>query len=365
MYVVTICILVCLLFTFRECKDKMKNGMAFGFAIVTFLGCIHYDYGNDYMSYYQIFKEVEKTDFNLNSVLNEDIYHESGWIFINYIFKYLGGFFVLVAFLNILQNIIVYRFIKNEVEKKWWLLATFIYLVTVELYLYNFSMMRQSFVVYMFLGMWPFIKKRNWIIPFIVLYLCSYVHSSGKFLMPFAFWGFVPLRNSKLMGFGSLGLFFLLWLSVDILNNLLMYTLNSEDVQKYFDRYGGVGKSKLSIGIGFLIQLLPFFIAIYALIKEKVMEQEHKRLLCLGILGFMVTPFTTYLPLLGRFGIYFTVFRIGAIPIIYNSIEKTTNRNILLSLFVLITFYDYFKFFSLESWRDSYSTFNTIFDILQ
>ena len=144
-----------------------------------------------------------------------------------------------------------------------------------------------------------------------------------------------------------------------------MYTLNSEDVQKYFDRYGGVGKSKLSIGIGFLIQLLPFFIAIYALIKEKVMEQEHKRLLCLGILGFMVTPFTTYLPLLGRFGIYFTVFRIGAIPIIYNSIEKTTNRNILLSLFVLITFYDYFKFFSLESWRDSYSTFNTIFDILQ
>ena len=28
-----------------------------GFVLVTFLGCVHYDYGNDYMSYVDIYNE--------------------------------------------------------------------------------------------------------------------------------------------------------------------------------------------------------------------------------------------------------------------------------------------------------------------
>lgn len=154
MYIVLFCSLVALLFTHLETKGKMKGGMKLGFILITLLGVIHYDYGNDYMPYYELSNQVTKYSFNLKAILAKEYYRDPGWVILCFLFKPIGGFFMMVAVLNVIQNCIVYRFIRRNVEKKWWVMALFVYLFVTGYYLMAFSMMRQMFVVIMFLGMW-------------------------------------------------------------------------------------------------------------------------------------------------------------------------------------------------------------------
>ena len=47
MYIVIICSLIALLLTYLESTNQVKGGMKWGLVMVTILGMIHYDYGND------------------------------------------------------------------------------------------------------------------------------------------------------------------------------------------------------------------------------------------------------------------------------------------------------------------------------
>ena len=109
---------------------------------------IHYDYGNDYMPYYNVYKQVTSYRFDLSGILAGDYFREPGWVLLCWFFKPIGGFFMMVAVLNLIENMLVYRTIKIYVEKKWWPLSVFIYLFSTSLYLLNFSMMRQKFIAF-------------------------------------------------------------------------------------------------------------------------------------------------------------------------------------------------------------------------
>ena len=116
MYIVIFCSLIALLLTYLESTDQAEGGMKWGFVIVTILGMIHYDYGNDYMSYYDIYKQVISYRFDLSGIFAGDCYPEPGWVLLCWFFKPIGGFFMMVAVLNLVQNMLVYRTIKNYVE---------------------------------------------------------------------------------------------------------------------------------------------------------------------------------------------------------------------------------------------------------
>ena len=147
--------------------------MRWGFVLVTFLGCIHYDYGNDYMNYMNDYKMDTKYPFDLIGIVTDEYIKEPGWVLLSYLFKPIGGFFMMVAALNIFQNIIVYKTIKKYVEKNWWLMAVFTYLFSTCLYLLNFSMMRQGLVVCVFLWSWQWIVEKKWIKTIVVLFVCA------------------------------------------------------------------------------------------------------------------------------------------------------------------------------------------------
>ena len=111
MFVVIICSLIAILFTFLESRGTFPNGMKLGFVLVTILGVIHYDFGNDYMSYYSVYESIKDVPFDFELIMSGDLYREPGWVFLNYLFKPVGGFFMLVAVLSIIQNVIIYNFI--------------------------------------------------------------------------------------------------------------------------------------------------------------------------------------------------------------------------------------------------------------
>ncbi len=364
MYIVIITSLIALLLTYLDSNGRTKGGMKWGFILVTFLGVIHYNYGNDYLSYYNTYLSIIGTDFNFAAIMAGEVYREPGWTLINYLFEYLGGFYVLVAVLSIIQNIIVYHFIQREVPKKWHAIAVFVYLFSTSYYLMSFSMMRQSFVMFVFLGLWQYIKKKKWWVALIVLFICRFIHGSSTVLIPFSFWGFLPIKNRKTLAllFGSIVV--ALWVSGNWVDLLLEKTVMLTETESFYEQYQYAGNDSIgSFGLGALIQLIPLFVGINYIISSPNDNNSYIQLVLLSLIGFAIMPLNR-LVALGRLGLYFSVYQIASIPLIYRNLKVLSLRYVLLGLFILIKFYDYIIFFSNPVWRDHYSTFHTIFEVL-
>ena len=365
MYLVIFCSLIALLLTYLESMDQLKGGMKWGFVIVTILGMIHYDYGNDYMSYYDVYKQVTSYSFDLPGILAGDYFREPGWTLLCWFFKPIGGFFMMVAVLNLVQNIIVYDFIKKNVNKRWWTVAVFVYLFATSFYLMSFSMMRQLFALIVFLGMWKYIEDRKWWIPLVVFWLLSFIHSSAIILIPFAFWGFLPVNKGKVVGISYAVLLLFLWFSQNFLNDIFSYALTlDDDFAQYADTYGN-DNNVLKIGMGFVVNMIPFVLSILFLLdKKQNYSKSHKLMVSLAAISYLITPFAQIIPLTGRLGMYFSIYTIGSIPLIYSNIRKKEIRVVLLSLCLFMFFYDYIIFFSNPVWVDKYTNFHTIFEVL-
>mgnify|MGYP003292522139 CR=1 FL=1 len=359
MYVVIFCSLLALLLTYLESKHRLRGGMKLGFILVTLLGVIHYDYGNDYMSYYDIYKSIVNVPFNLSNLIGGYIYKEPGWALINYAFKPIGGFFMMVAVLNVIQNVIYYRFIKDNVALSWWPMAIFIYLFSGSFYLLNFSMMRQGLAIAIFLAMWKYIKTRRWVVALIGLILASTIHSSALILLPFAFWGFLRMNNGKIWAILYVVLFCVLWSAEDFINRIFETVIVFEEFQDYSNYLNDA--EDVGYGIGFLINMLPFFVSIYYLLTDQVQAEKEHQLVAIATVGFMILPFSQIIPLIGRVGMYFNVFSIGAFTKAYSSIKYRYVRYGLVCIFVFMTLYDYWLFFNVGVFSKSYSTFHTIF----
>lgn len=367
MYIVILVSIIALFFTYSESTGRIKYGMRWGFFIITLLGCIHYNYGNDYMPYLALFQEVENTPFDWNYIISREFYREPGWILLCYLFKGRGGFFAMVAILNIVQNFLVYNFINKYVPQKHWHWAMFIYLFNIGFYLLSFSMLRQEFVVCVFLGLWGLIKERKFIIPAVVLYFCSWIHSSAILLVPFALWGFMPVNNRKVLASLLLVLVAVLTLSASLITSILDYFSFYEEIDEWMDFYGRGQQNESSRGIGTIMNIIPFFVGTYYIMISslKTVSKEDIRLVTLALLGFFLQPFSAIIPGAGRIGYYFVIYGLAAIPFTYSSIKDSKVRGILILIYVVMTLYNYYLFFAPgSSYSPYYKTFDTIFSVL-
>ena len=365
MYIVIITSLIALYLTYLESRGQKEGGMKTGFVMLTILACIHYNYGNDYMSYYGVYKEVEITPYDFQSIMAGDIFRDSGWVLLNYLFKPLGGFFVLVAALSIFQGVVYYRFIEKHVDKKLWWMAMFIYVISTSFYVINFSMLRQGFAVTMFLACYSLIIQRNIkssLIAAAIMFLTSFVHHSAIITIPFCFWFFLPMKNGKLWCVTYISFFFLMYLSSDFMNAILEPLFASEFAEGYLNTYEQVN-SGFTGGIGWVLLLLPFFVSLSYMF---ISGDEQKRLLVmLSAISTMIMPISMIIPMAGRVGIYFSVYSIAAFPTAYFAIPNKSWRQILVVSYLMITAFDYYKFFFIDTtWEKHYRDFHTIFEVL-
>lgn len=361
MLVVITVSLLALLLTYLENKG-LKGGMKWAFVLVTILNAIHYDYGNDYMSYYNIYLEIASTPFSWDILSNSIIHLDSGWVLLNYIFEPLGGFFVLVITLSIIQNIIIYNFIKSNVATPHRTFALFIYLMTTSFYLMSFTMLRQWFVVCILLGCWRLIKERHWVKVLFILYLCTFIHGSAKLLLPFAFWGFIPVKNGKVIVSFVIGLFIILLTSKEAINNVFSVLEGTGEFDVYFERYGD-SSIEISYGFGFILQLLPLIVACWY-IGSNNGSVEDRSLVLISCLGFVIMVFASVIPLIGRVSTYFSIFKIASIPLMYSTLRNRFIKYTLTSILIMLTLYDYIIFFYNPIWIEKFFSFKTIFSVI-
>ena len=158
------------------------------FVLVTIVACVHYNFGTDYPTYYEIFLRVNQS-YDISSLsFASDLYVEPGWAFINYIFSLFGvplGFFLMVAVLSIIQNAIYYKLIKNYVtsNSRWFAMA--IYLFSSTLYILNFSMMRQGFAVSLVAMALMFLCEKRFVLSILMNIFAALIHTSALIFLPF------------------------------------------------------------------------------------------------------------------------------------------------------------------------------------
>ena len=364
MYIVVFTSFLAILLTYLESKRKIVGGMKWGFIFLAFLGCIHYDYGNDYMAYYGIYNNVVRYPFDLGSVLSGDSFKEPGWAILCYLFENLGGFFMMVAVLNIIQNVLIYKTIKRYVEKKWWPISVLVYTCFSSLYLLSFSMMRQFLVMAIFFGIWPLIEKRKSVLAAFILLLCTTVHSSALVLLPFAFLGYVPIRRSKWWAWAFILFYLAIWFGGSFINEVFSMFMGIEQFGEYGETYGD-STTKVTFGVGFLINQIPFILSLYYLLNDSHQKsQSDKALICLSILSFIIIPFASIVPSVGRIGMYFATYQMIAIPRIYGEVKNVSLRYAVMFVLIFMTLYDYFYFFKSPVFYQKYDTFKTIFSEL-
>ena len=354
--------LLAVLFTYLETKGQMKNGMKIGFILVTLVACLHYDFGSDYMDYYKLYKEVDSYNFTWATILDRDFFRDPGWLVLNWIFRWFGGFFGLVAVLNIIQNIAYYKFIRNYSSPERRTFSVFLYLFLTTFYMMNFSMMRQGLVIALFVAMWPLIEKRRWALSLLLIFLLSFIHKSVVLLYPFAFWGFVPVKNTKKYAIGGLVLLMALYISQNFLSDVFDRFMLIDDFENYSEKYTDNNTGHSRFGIGAFIQSFPFIIAFLKLIGDNDYTDTERRIILLSLIGYLIVPFTSIIHLLGRAGWYFSAYAIVATPILFSSIKNNAVRLTLTSLYVLLVVYNLFVYYASISWN--MSTYHTIFEVL-
>lgn len=361
MYIVISVSILSFILTCLDAKGILRNGMKYGFVFLAIIGAIHYDYGNDYMTYLDIYESITRFPFNLSDILDGSVFRDPGWAILCYFFKPIGGFYTMVAVLNILQNAMIYLIIRSEVSKSWWPFAVAIYVFSTAFYPLSFSMMRQELVMCCFIAMWPLIRKKRIFIALCLLICCSMVHSSALVLLPFAFFALIPFKNMKWLAILYVGLFVLMWVSGSFLNNFLQYVITIDEFEQYADIYGD-SEGKLGFGIGYIVNQVPLILSIIYLFSNKsICRADDKLVVAIAAIGYLIIPFAQIIPLITRVSMYFRIYGIIALPKVYSNINNQTLRIILLLFFVFMLLIEYRGFWISDVYRDSYETFKTIF----
>lgn len=334
------------------------------FILLTIIASIQYNYGTDYMNYYNLWEQYSKIDamVYIENMFNIVSWQEPGWILLNIIFGFKYGFFFLVALISIIENYIYYHLIKEYVPIRWRWFAVFFYVCMDCLYLLNFSMMRQGLTVALFVSAVMLLnKKKLWLSIFLILFSLT-IHASSAICIPFILLYFLPLKETKSLAVLLLLLTFVIFVFKDVVISGIKLVFSFEEIGKY----SSYDQEKLSdIGMGYFISHIPNFVILYTFFsKAIVLSREQKVISLLAFCDLLITPLQFYgASMAGRLGIYFIAFKVASIPIIYCKIKKRNIRFILVYLSIFITLVLYFKFF--QEYIGGYQTgYRTIFSVI-
>lgn len=366
MYILLFFSSLTILLTYLEYKCQLKKGMAIGFLIMTIIATVRFDYGNDYMNYYRTYLQIANYDFTLNFAKLSEIYREPGWVLINLLFKPFGkvGFFIMVALLAVFQNYVYYKFIQKYVPSECRWFAVFVYLFNTSLYVMNMSMLRQGLTITILIFCIPFILEKKWFKTIFIFLLFSTVHNSIKLLIPFAFFGYIKFSKKRpwiipVIYAISLCIFVM---NRDFINQTLMIVSNVREIQEYTDIYiKNDVENSFKLGLGFIINLIPFIATIYFLIYSNA-SQEMKILASLACIGSIISPFAQATQMITRIAYYFQAVAVATTPIVYYWF-KPFARNFLICIYIMIMLYSYWTFFHSPIWYDHYFHFTTLFSM--
>lgn len=348
--------------TFLETNNKLRNGMKMGFILVTIISAIRYYYGNDYSSYLSIYDAILNNNLSIVALL--DYFHDPGWTFINYCFTFFGenGFFLLIASISIIQNFIIYFFIKTFVPKSWWVLSVFIFLFCPNFYVLSMSMIRQSFCASLFLVAIPYIVKKRILPALIIVIIASAIHASSLFLIPLVFLGYLRISNTRFISLLFLFSFIFLMFSQPLLTRAFSAITQIQAFDNYAETYQN-HDSTVHFGIGFCFTIIPYLVSIYCLFTNRIKENYQKVMIIFFLISFLIIPFEKIIQLVSRMTCYFELLTIATIPYTYRAINSSFVKILFIGIYVFLMLYAYWGFFHSKTYSPYFLSYHSLFSL--
>lgn len=365
LFVVSFCSFVVLLGILDSIKI-LKHGLEIAFGVIILISSIRYNFGADYMNYYDGFKLIQKISsidslFSLfRSPFDKYEGFELGWVLLNWSFKPIG-FVGVTVFTSFFTNIVYYKFIKAYVNRKWYWLALFTYMFNAYLFFVPLSMMRQSFAMVLFVYSFRFILEKKVIKALVVLLFASLYHSSALILLPFIFLGFVSKLKGKVVSVAYAVLFAVFLLSKDITISVLTSALSLPEISRYGEYFLKMEAAN-DFGIGFVSRVVTLFLPLLFYFADETQSFSNRLMAFMAGISFLIAPFTLIMGFLGRLDYYFMIYNIVAVPLIYSWLRPMLLRNALMAIYLAFTIYSFNEFFKIPDWV-TFLHYQTIFSI--
>lgn len=371
MIVVLICsILSIIIAYFSSYKGKICEQLfKLSFFPITLLQMIHYDYGNDYMGYlndHLMYYHKSFQEFRYLHSIESGSFKDMGWAVISHFFPGKAGFFILVALLSLVQNIIYCKLIQEYVEPRLRWKALAIYLFGTSYYVLNFSALRQGFTVAIAVYAIMLSCKDKIKHAIVLVLLAATIHGSVIVMLPFLFLSKFKIKDGKFFGNMIVWTTFILFISKPVVSRF--YTAIMKYVPILERRYRNYAISMKatdsSVGIGFFLNLVMYLIILYFIFRKFTeFSKEYRVFMLLAVVSLMVVPFQLNITgLISRIGTYFAVYEIVVIPTLYSRIKDKYLRLGVYFIYIFMMLYAYYGFFFLTEWSaKSYRNFHTIF----
>ncbi|MGK0713940.1 EpsG family protein [Aerococcus urinaeequi] len=319
--------------------NKKYPFRVFTFVILFLFMALRYDYGNDYMSYLDIYTS-----------LNAGI---EAWGSNDILFRALNiampSFFALIALTSVFYLTAIWYLIKsNLTTNKYWF-AVLLLLINPYLFLIHLSALRQTLAICFFIFAVNFAVNRK-LIPYVVFILfATGMHSSAIMLLPLYFILTEKPFNRKylFMTIATLGLLLFTPLFDMIANKSLEYLPHYEH---YYNQ--GLENSLRAT----IISSFYLFLVAFNLSKLQGKEIIYGKL---ALISTILSILAIKVAMITRIGMYFNIFLIVAIPHIFSRIEKKIYRQILFIVLIGIYLLRYYSFFTNPLW-ESFREYQTI-----
>ena len=274
--------LICILLSFKMRRNQKNSGSIFtATMIIAFIfAAIRYKFGPDWFSYYDTFQNLQL--MGVDNYLNS--YDHSEPLFIRY-FSLFPSYTLFLATNSLLWFGIYTLFFEKYVDGRFYWFVLLMLFFNINCILNNLVAMRHEITSYLFIVAFFILAKYRFsikgkIIFFLLLVLCSFIHTSCLVLIPLVF---ITHRNKSF--------FFSKWLIISVVvmslatlfigRNAITATLaellinNIEELQRYeyyFDSFTST-RSGLFALIKFIflvvLTIIPLLFIIYHGRKEK------------------------------------------------------------------------------------------------
>lgn len=312
-------------------KSKKPTLVFVSFMLIFFFLALRYNFGNDYMAYFNIHESLHSTT---KSPAGSSLFYK-------YLNLSLPSFFQVIAVISAIYAAVFYLFITRNLNRSQYWLGVLILLLNPYLFLIHSSALRQTLAICFFIIAAHFAKKRNAVLYFSFVLAAFGFHTSAIILLPFYF----ILTEKKInVAYIFIGLTIILFL---LFSSLFDYAMS--EFLKLFPGYAIYYENAVQSSLRSFSLSLFFFI--FILININKLDGDKIVFAKLGLISAALSLFTIKFAMISRFGMYFDVFLIVALPCLLSTIKSLPLRWLCLYFIVLIYMLRYVSFFNTPLWE--------------
>jgi hypothetical protein len=347
---------IILIFSVISSITKKREYLIASFIFVFIFQAIRYNYGNDYISYREIFNDIN----NNTSILSSDTRFELGWIILNKLF-YSVGFESLIAFIAFFLSAVYYKFITFYVSPKYYWISVILFYFDSNYLLINLTAIRQSISIAFFLLSLIYYDKNKTFKSLLLLSIAPFFHGTSIILFPILLIVLLINQYFKSRIFFKI-LFIFLYVLLFFLSDYFKNYFNIFNTillsQNYFQYANLEEYTSISILNIIFYTYLIYILLNYSSIKLK----NSSHLYSLTITGLLFIPLVLAIPLIARLSYYFLPILIILIPNIFNHFKPAIFKIPFIFLIFLVIIIRLVRFFMSETYYPGFYQYHTIFE---